>query len=146
MDWLNLPGLMAMAALLAPGFLFAARHPTAKKLCHNRLLIAAEQVCRYGCMILMCVRLPFLTFTQSAPAWNIVWLSLVMPLLFLYWTAWMAYLRRQGRRSALALALAPALVYFVSGLLWLSVPLMALSIVFGVSHTLVTRRNCGPEA
>lgn len=146
MDWLNLPGLTAMVALLAPNILFAARHPSAKKLCHDRPLLIAEQVGRYGCIALMCVRLPFLTFTQSAPAWNIVWLSLVTPLLFAYWAFWLVYLRRQSRRAAIWLALVPSLVFFLSGLLWLSVPLMALSAVFGVSHMLVTRRNCGPEA
>jgi hypothetical protein len=146
MDWLNLPGLTALAALLVPNILYAARHPNAKNLCQSRLLPVLEQVGRYGCMVLMCVRLPFLTYTQAAPAWNIVWLSLVTPLLFAYWVVWMAYFRRPGKGAALALAVVPALVFFVSGLLWLNVPLMLLSILFGVSHVLITRANVGPEA
>lgn len=146
MDWLNLPGLMAMVALLTPNILYAARHPNTKKLCTNRLLLALEQIGRYGCMALMCVRLPLLTYTQGAPAWNIVWLSLVTPLLFAYWAVWMVYFRRQSTGAAIALAVVPALVFFVSGLLWLSVPLMALAIVFGVAHIAITRQNCGPEA
>jgi len=75
-----------------------------------------------------------------------VWLSLVTPLLFAYWVVWMAYFRRPGKGAALALAVVPALVFFVSGLLWLNVPLMLLSILFGVSHVLITRANVGPEA
>ena len=146
MDWLNLPGLMAMVALLVPNLLYAARHPIAKNLCHSRLLPILEQVGRYGCMLLMCVRLPLLTYTQGAPAWSIVWLSLVTPLLFVYWLAWMAYFRRQNARTAILLAVVPALVFFISGLLWLSIPLMVLALVFGVAHTLITRANIGPEA
>lgn len=146
MDWLNLPGLMAIVALLVPNILYAARHPNAKKLCTNRLLLVLEQIGRYGCMALMCVRLPLLTYTQGAPAWNIVWLSLVTPLLFAYWAVWMAYFRRQSPGAATALAVVPTLVFFVSGLLWLNVPLMALSVLFGVAHIAITRQNCGPEA
>ncbi len=146
MEWLNLTGLMAMLALLAPNLLYAARRPAAKNLCKSKVLLALEQLGRYGCMLLMCVHTGVLEYGYAAPAWSVVWLSLVTPLLFLYWVLWMAYFHRQRARAAIALAVVPALVFLASGLLWRNVPLMALSLLFAYAHVTVTRINLKPEA
>lgn len=146
MEWLNLTGLMAMLALLAPNLLYAARRPAVQNLCKSKLLRALEQVGRYGCMALMCVHTGVLEFGYASHAWSVVWLSVVTPLLFAYWALWMAYFHRQRAGAAIALAAVPALVFLASGLLWRNVPLMALALMFAYAHITVTRINLKPEA
>ena len=69
MEWLNLPGLTVILALLAPNILFAARRPNTQNACHQRGLIIGEQIGRYGCMALMCLHTGLWEFGYAAPGW-----------------------------------------------------------------------------
>lgn len=146
MDWLNLPGLLAMLMLLAPNILYAARHPNARKSCRSKGLLVLEQIGRYGCMVLMCLPMGLLAYGYAAPGWAVVWLTLATTLVFVYWAVWVLYFRKAGIACALTLALVPAALFLLSGLLWRNIPLVALSLLFGYAHTRITAVNARQDA
>ena len=148
MEWLNLPGMMVMSALLAPNVIYGLkRRGTLRRQGHvSRLWAILEQVGRYGCMALMCVHTGVLEFGYASPAWGVVWLGVCTTLLCAYCLVWVFYFRRESKGAALALALLPTLVFLLSGLSWRNVPLMALALLFGVAHTTITVQNAPPHA
>lgn len=148
MDWLNLPGLMMVVALLAPNLLYALkRHGSLRRRGQeSRLWTALEQLGRFGCMALMCVHTGVWDFGYASEAWRIVWLSVGMTILCAYCLVWVFHFRRESRITALSLALLPTLLFLLSGLAWRNVPLMALSLLFGAAHTVVTMQNAPPQA
>ena len=145
MDWLNLPGLTVVLALLAPNILYAARRPYVKNARPNRWLNLGEQLGRYGCMALMCLHIGLWDFGYAAPGWGVVWLVFMTLLTFAYWLVWVLYVRRASGPAAVLLAALPAAVFVLSALLWRNIPLLAFSLLFGVTHIAVTVRNAHPE-
>ena len=61
MSWFDGFGLLFVAALLVPNILFAATHPDGfENRYHNPTVERLEQVGRFGCFILMVLRIPVL--------------------------------------------------------------------------------------
>ena len=144
MDWLNLPGLMMVVALLAPNLLYALkRHGSLRRRGQeSRLWTALEQLGRFGCMALMCVRLPLWHAGFASAAAQTVWLSLTMVLLAAYVLLWVFYFHRAGSKAlAVLLAAIPSALFLLSGFLWRSFPLTLLAMLFTVAHIRVTWVN-----
>ena len=141
MEWLNLPGLTVILALLAPNILFAARRPNTLNACRKRGLIIGEQMGRYGCMALMCLHTGLWEFGYAASGWAVVWLVFMPLLTFAYLLVWVFYFRRVSARAAMLLAALPAAMFVLSALLWRNLPLLAFSLLFTVTHTAVTACN-----
>jgi len=143
MQWINLTGVMVMIALLIPNIIYVVKHVGVKPwhVPEGRLMHVLEQVARYGVMVLMCLRIPLWAQGYAAPAAQVVWLSLVMPLLLAYCLLWVFYFRKRGKVLGILLAAIPSAVFLLSGFLWQNLPLTLLAILFTVLHIRVTWIN-----
>ena len=51
--WINLSGACAVVLLLIPNIIYAVKHKGEQNRCENKIMNAAEQIGRYGCIVLM---------------------------------------------------------------------------------------------
>lgn len=111
---------------------------------HSRYLIVniLEQIGRYGSMALMI----FPVFTRGwkfgfrSVAEMLIWLCLTVLLLAVYSFLW--GIKAKGGRGVLyALAIVPAVLFLLNGILLRHPALVAASLVFGISHFLIVKEN-----
>ncbi len=100
-----------------------------------------EQIGRYACIVLMW--LPLFV-------WEFGFLSVFEMLLYLvgngalmtaYWLLFAKYLKRKNKKLALALAVLPACIFLLSGLLLRHWLLVGFSVLFATGHIYVTQKN-----
>ena len=144
--WINLFGGIIVLLMLIPNVVYALRNRGEDNLCGNRVMNLLEQIGRYGCILLMWLPLLVWKFGfQSVPE-MLLYLLGNGALLLAYWLVFARYLKEKTGRRALALAVLPACIFLLSGLLlrhWLLVGFAAL---FAVGHIYVTAVNTKGEA
>ena len=60
MSWFNYYGLIIMAIIMIPNIVYAVKQKDGMALeSHNKMIIIAEQVGRYGCFVLMIFNIPY---------------------------------------------------------------------------------------
>lgn len=101
-----------------------------------------EQVGRYGCMALMV--LPIFTrgweFGFASATEMLIWASLTIVLLVMYGFLW-GKKAHGGAGILYALAVVPAILFLMNGILLCHPTLVAISLVFGIFHFLIVKEN-----
>ena len=139
--WINLWGGVIVALMLIPNIVYARRNPGEKNLCENRLMNAVEQIGRYGCIALMWLPLGVWKFGFRSVPEMTLYLGGNGALLAVYWFVYARYLRERTRRRALTLAVVPACIFLMSGLLLRHWLLVVFALFFAVGHIYVTTQN-----
>ncbi|MPN25406.1 hypothetical protein SDC9_172815 [bioreactor metagenome] len=133
--WINIFHGVIVALLLIPNLVYALRRPSAAV--HQkpgRLLGLAEQVGRYGCMLLMVVNLGLTEFGFSSKGAFVLWLLGNGVLLLVYWVCWLFYFKRPVKRRAVVLAVAPGLLFLLNGLILRHWALVGCAVLFCAAH------------
>ena len=92
MSWFDGFGLLFVAALLVPNILFAATHPDGfENRYHNPAVERLEQVGRFGCFILMVLRIPVLCHGYWFDGGETVQLAASVVLVTLYLLGWLVF-------------------------------------------------------
>lgn len=163
--WISLWGLMIVVLLLIPNIVYALRCRGEKNLCDNRLMNVIEQVGRYGSMLFMVLVFGKGSGFPSAAAF-VVYLAGNLVLLTAYWVLWGIYYfktkprasisRQEGptavfiagkpavKRAAgikMLLAVVPSLLFLLSGITLMSIPLILCALFFAAGHIYVTFVN-----
>ena len=139
--WINLCGAGIVALLLAPNIIYALKHRGEQNRCANRLMNAAEQLGRYACVVLMWLPLLVWEFGfQSAPA-MLLYAAGNGALLAAYWLVFARYFKQKTKRRALALAILPACIFLLSGVLLRHWLLAGFAVLFAAGHIYVTYKN-----
>lgn len=138
---INLAGGILVALILVPNIIYALRNPGAENKCTNKWMNLMEQVGRYGSMALMVLPIGVWKFGFPSLGDLLLWLFGNGTLLLLYWGCWIPYLRKPGRKLAIALAVIPTCIFILSGLTLQHWLLVITGIVFGVGHIYVTLEN-----
>lgn len=97
-----------------------------------------EQIGRYGCFAFMLFNIPYTYFNFWFEGALIVYLSVNGCLCCLYLLLWAIFWNRKNVAKALALSVIPAVIFLFSGIVVASIPLIALSVLFGISHSLIS--------
>lgn len=139
--WINVFGAVIVILMMVPNIIYALRNKDDKNLCTNRFMNTIEQIGRYACIILMW--LPLLVWKFGFPSVLAMILYLVGNgcLLAAYWVIFAYYLKRKTALRALTLAVLPACVFLLSGLLLRHWLLTGFALLFAVGHIYVTREN-----
>ena len=141
--WINVFGAGIVVLMLIPNIVYAVKHKDEKNLCTNKLMNALEQIGRYACIVLMWLPLLVWEFGFASVAEMLFYLLGNAALLIAYWIVFARYFKEKTAPRALALAVLPACIFLLSGLLlrhWLLVGFAAL---FAVGHIYVTQKNIG---
>lgn len=139
--WINIFGAIIVAVMLIPNMVYAVRNKDERNLCTNKGMNLIEQVGRYACIILMW--LPLFVWKFGFPSVFEMLFYLVGNglLLIAYLFVYVLYLKEKNDRRAIILAVLPACIFILSGLLLRHWSLIGFSILFAIGHIYVTKKN-----
>ena len=144
--WINLFGGIIVILMLIPNIVYALRNRDERNLCENRLMNILEQVGRYGCIVLMWLPLLVWKFGFRSVFEMLLYFVGNGALLLAYWLVYARYLEQRTAGRALALAVIPACIFLLSGLLLRHWLLAGFAVLFAVGHIYVTTVNAIREA
>lgn len=136
--WINLFGAGIVIIMMIPNILFALRYRVEKSSGGNRIMETVEQIGRYGCIVFMWLPLFVWKFGFGSVQKAVAYFIGNGLLLLAYWIIWGVYFRNRSRKAAVALAVLPTVIFFMSGMLLGHWALVVSSIVFGVGHICIT--------
>lgn len=142
MSWFDGFGLLFVVALLVPNILFAATHPDGfENRYHNPTVERLEQVGRFGCFLLMVLRIPVLCRGYWFEGGETVQLAASVVLVVLYLLGWLVFWKEDSVRKSLALAILPSLLFLERGILLANLPLLVLAVLFAPCHIAISYGN-----
>ena len=139
--WINLFGAVIVILMLIPNIVYAIKNKDERNLCDNRTMNLLEQVGRYACIVLMWLPLLVWKFGFHSVGAMLLYVAGNGALLAVYWLVFARYLKEKTARRALILAVAPACIFLLSGLLLRHWLLVVFAAVFAVAHIYVTLQN-----
>ena len=139
--WINIFGAAIVVLMLIPNIIYAIKNKDEKNLCKNRAMNILEQIGRYGCIILMWLPLFVWEFGFAGVAQMIIYAAGNSALLLAYFIVYALYFKEKNARRALALAIIPACMFMLSGILLRHPLLIVFAILFAIGHIFVTAKN-----
>ena len=139
--WINLFGAGFVILLLIPNVVYALRNRGEENLCANRAMNLMEQAGRYGSIVLMWLPLLVWKFGFKSVPEMLVYLAGNGALLLVYWLVFARYMQKRTVGRALVLAVIPACIFLLSGLLLRHWLLVGSGLLFAVGHIYVTVEN-----
>ena len=139
--WINVFGAGYVVLLLIPNIVYALRNRDEQNLCTNQVMNLLEQIGRYACIVLMWLPLLVWKFGFKSIPEMLLYFGGNGVLLLAYWLVFARYLKKRTAKRAQALAILPACVFLLSGLLLRHWLLAGFALIFGVGHIYVTMQN-----
>ena len=139
--WINLFGAVIVVLMLVPNIVYAIKNKGEQNRCTNRFMNVIEQIGRYACIVLMWLPLLVWKFGFAGVGEMLLYFAGNGILLAAYWVVYFIYFKKKKIGLALSLAVLPACIFLLSGILlrhWLLVGFAAL---FAVGHIYVTYKN-----
>ena len=142
MEWLNVFGLIMIAVIMIPNFIFAIRSKEGlKNKWKNKIVEFIEQTGRFGCFIFMIVNIPGTWFGWWSDEAFAIYLIVDTTLVIAYCVIWIICFKNSSMFRALALSVIPSVLFLFSGIMSRSILLLVASILFAPSHILISYRN-----
>lgn len=139
--WINLLGALIVVIMLIPNILFALKHKNIENKCKNVFMNCLEQIGRYSCVVLMWLPLLVWKFSFRSVAEMLIYLFGTAVLLMVYLITWVLYFKKPTKVKARILAILPAMIFLICGVLLRHWLLVIAAILFGCGHIYVTRQN-----
>lgn len=139
--WINIFGAVIVGIMLLPNILFALKNKNIENKCKNVFMIGMEQFGRYACIILMWLPLMVGKFSFQSVTEMLIYLFFNSVLLLAYLITWALHVKKPTGRRALVLAILPAVIFLISGVLLRHWLLFLTAILFGSGHIYVTKKN-----
>lgn len=141
-NWINWINVLAVACLILINVIVSRKGLSDSFNSKHLIINILEQIGRYGCMALMI--LPIFTrgwkFSFASVAEMLIWLSLTILLLLIYSFLWVK--KGNGKVEILyALAVVPAILFLLNGILLRHPALVVVSLVFGIFHFIIIKEN-----
>lgn len=140
-NFINFLGIAIVVIMLIPNIFYAVRFRKMENKCVNRVMNVIEQIGRYASFFLMFLPLGIWEFGFQNVASFLFYLYGNALLLLAYLLVWIFYFRRQSMPKALALAILPTCIFFLSGVTLQHWLLVISSVIFGTGHLYVTYQN-----
>lgn len=120
---------------MIPNIVYAFKHKDSfVNYCSNKFIIVLEQVGRYGCILFMIFNIPYTWFGFFFAFAEFIYLAVNSALLLTYVLVWIILWNKDSVLRALILSAIPSLLFFFSGIMILSVPLIVTATIFAAGH------------
>ena len=139
--WINLFGAVIVIVMMIPNVVYAIRNKEEKNLCTNVAMNLIEQIGRYACIVLMWFPLLVWKFGFAGVLEMLVYLIGNGLMLFVYLIVFVRYLKEKSSQRAMILAVLPACIFLLSGLLLRHWLLVLSALLFAIGHIYVTKQN-----
>ena len=141
MEWFNYIGLIFVALLLIPNIIFAFKNKGEQNKQNNKVLGIFEQIGRYGSMIFMIFNIPYIVFGYYFACGQILYIAINSALMLVYYILWIIFWKKDCLAKSLLLSILPSILFIISGVLIVNIPLIAFAIIFAVFHILISVKN-----
>lgn len=142
MEWLNVFGLVMVAAIMIPNILFAMKCKDGfVNKWNNKSVETVEQIGRFGCFGFMIINIPGTWFGWWSDEAFAVYLVVDAVLVTLYCVIWAVCFRKSSVFRALALSIIPSVLFLFSGIMSRSILLTIAAVLFAPSHILISYQN-----
>lgn len=142
MEWLNVFGLVMVAAIMIPNILFAMKCKDGfVNKWNNKSVGTVEQIGRFGCFGFMIINIPGTWFGWWSDEAFAVYLVVDAVLVTLYCVIWAVCFRKSSVFRALALSIIPSVLFLFSGIMSRSILLTIAAVLFAPSHILISYQN-----
>lgn len=146
MSWFNYYGLIFVALIMIPNVVYGITHKNnAINAYKNKIAIILEQIGRYACMFFMIFNIPYTWTGFYFMFGETVYLIVNAILVFAYCVAWLVTWKKTGIVKALLLSIIPSMIFIFSGIMIASIPLIIFSIIFAITHILISVKNATAE-
>lgn len=139
--WINGFGAGVVILMLIPNIVYAVKNKGEQNLCTNRAMNILEQIGRYACIVLMWLPVLVWEFGFRSVFETVLYFAGNGALLLAYWIIFMRHLKHKTAGRALALAVLPACIFLLSGLLLRHWLLVGFAVLFAAGHIYVTKKN-----
>ena len=139
--WINVFGAVIVVLMLIPNIVYAIKNKGEKNLCANRFMNVVEQIGRYACIVLMWLPLLVWKFGFASVLDMMLYMACNGLFLVAYWIAFAVYMKQKTVQLALVLAVLPACIFLLSGILLQHWLLAGFAVVFAIGHIYVTYKN-----
>ena len=139
--WISVFGAIIAVLMLIPNIAYAITNKNEKNRCENRFMNLIEQLGRYACIVLMWLPFPVRKLAFASVFEMALYLAGSGTLLAAYWISFAVYMKRRTAGLALALAIIPACIFLLGGLLLRHWLLVGFAVLFAVGHVFVTVVN-----
>lgn len=137
--WINVFGIIIVSVMLIPNILYCIKIKNFQNRYENAAVNMAEQIGRYLSMALMIFPIGISGFSNVGCM--LVYLIANTVLLLLYLIIWLFYFKSKSLHKALLLAIIPMVIFLISGITLTHWGLILVSVIFGISHIIVTYKN-----
>ncbi|MGN1103952.1 MAG: hypothetical protein ACI4QI_03665 [Candidatus Coproplasma sp.] len=142
MGWFNYYGLIIIVLIMVPNIAFAFCHKDGfENKYSNKLCEAFEQIGRYACFALMIFNIPYTYLGYYFPYAEVVYLAVNGALVLSYLLIWVIMWKKDNLLRAVLLSAIPSTIFVFSGIVVASIPLIVFSIIFAVTHILISVKN-----
>ena len=145
LGWINVFGAAIVILMMIPNIIYAVKNKGEKNLCENKLMNVTEQIGRYACIVLMWLPLLVWEFGFASVLEMTLYFALNGILLIAYWLVFTVYFKKKSAKLALTLAIIPACIFLISGILLRHWLLVGFAAVFAIGHIYVTKKNAAFE-
>lgn len=141
MNYINIHGLIIIIIIMIPNIIFAMKENHFKSKYNNKIIEVIEQIGRFGSIGLMIFNIPFLNNGYRFTNGRLLYIFLTSILSIVYCFVWFLYFKIESIKKAMLLAIIPTIIFLLSGIIQGKVLLILLSVLFGISHIIITYYN-----
>ncbi len=142
MSWFNYYGLIFIAVIMIPNVIYAIKNKDSfENIYKNKFVIILEQIGRYACLLFMIFNIPYTYFNFWFENALLVYLIVNIVLCVAYLVFWAICWKRKDKLKAVSLSVLPTCIFIFSGVILLNIPLIVFSIIFGITHVLLSCKN-----
>lgn len=142
MGWFNYFGLAIMAIIMVPNIVYAIKNKNIiANTYNNKIVVALEQIGRYGCFAFMIFNIPYSYFNFWFDYALTIYLYINGALCIAYLIFWIICWNRNNKLKALSLSIIPSCIFLFSGIVLASIPLILFSVIFSINHILISYKN-----
>ena len=134
-------GAAFVILMLIPNIVYAIKNKGEKNLCTDQFMNFIEQLGRYACIVLMWLPLLVWKFGFASVSEMVLYTAGNGILLMAYWIVFAIYMKRKAPGLAITLAVLPACIFLLSGILLRHWLLVGFAVLFSVGHIYVTKKN-----
>lgn len=141
--WINVFGILIIVVMLVPNIIYAIKNKDLENRYNNKVVNWAEQIGRYASMGLTVFPVGVAGFDTDGCM--LAYLIGNSVLLVAYLGVWVLYFQRKTLQKALLLAIIPTIIFLLCGVTLKHPILIISSVIFGISHILITYKNNCPD-
>lgn len=142
MDWFNLYGLIIIVVIMIPNIIFGIKNKEGfENKYNNKIVETFEQIGRFSCFFLMIFNIPFLTIGYWFNNAETIYIIINVILTIIYCIGWIVFWNKNNVIKSLILSITPSLIFILSGIITLNIPLMFFSLIFAICHIMISYKN-----